>query len=106
METVAVSSVEKLSGYGPVGLACAFLVLAVVYLVRRNEKQDELHRAELKALADQHRAEMKAEREGLVALYNRYVSEAKEWKEQGDETAGRLLAGVDSMIRLMRGGGS
>jgi hypothetical protein len=104
METVAASSVEKLSGYGPVGLACTFLVLALIYMVRRNEKQDELHRAEMKTRDEQHRQEMKGEREKLEALFNRYVSEAKEWKEQGDETAGRLLAGVDSMIRLMRGG--
>jgi hypothetical protein len=104
METVAVSSVEKLSGYGPVGLACAFLVLAVVYLVRRNEKQEERHGLENKAQSEQHRLELKAEREKLETLYNRYAADAKEWADQCDEIAAKVSAAVDSMLRAKRGG--
>lgn len=104
METVAVSSVEKLSGYGPVGLACAFLVIAVVYLVRRNEKQDERHSLELKAVNEQHRAELKVERENLVALYKTYVADAREWTDGYDEIAAKVSAAVESMLRAKRGG--
>lgn len=94
METVAVSSVEKLSGYGPLGLACAFLVLAVIYLVRRNEKQE-----------DRHRLEIKAKDEKLEELYVRLVTEAKTWADTGQAIAGKQVAALESMIRTRRGGG-
>lgn len=54
MEHAAQSIVDRLLLYGPLGIICIILLLAVIYLQRRNEKQEERHRLEMNTLMERH----------------------------------------------------
>jgi len=101
---IATGSAEKLTAYGPLGIFCVLAFLFIAYLVRRGEKQEERHSLELKALNEQHRAELKVEREKLEGLYKTYVADAREWTDGYDDIAAKISSAVESMLRAKRGG--
>jgi hypothetical protein len=89
----ATSVTDRLLERGVLGLVCLLLLLAVIYLQRRNEKQEERHALEMKGI-----------RLELTALYDRSLAEARAWADNGQKIAEKQVAALESMVRAKRGG--
>lgn len=66
---------EKLYVYGPLGIICALLILAVGYLYISCQNERRQHEADLKAERDKHAQEM-------GVFQERYVTKAESWMKQ------------------------
>lgn len=66
---------EKLYVYGPLGIICAVLLLAVAYLYKANVADRDKYDTTIAAERDKHQEEMKL-------FYERYVAKADSWMKQ------------------------
>jgi len=88
MEAVA----TKLIVYGPLGIFCFLLMLAVIYLYREKEKQSTQHQLDTKQLTESYKEE-------LNALMQRHIAKAETWVDKGNELATNLHAVLESFTR-------
>jgi Ca2+/Na+ antiporter len=93
---------EKLYVYGPLGIFCAILVVAVIYLYKASVENQKAAEAAIKALNEKHQAEMNTFQE-------RYITKAESWAKQyfdlataSDATMKSWKQFVDDVTRSMK----